>query len=167
MRELASDRIDHLLERAKFAHVAVISNGDPYVSPLSFVRHEDSLYFRCAPGERVDALAAYPRASVSVVDFDPDTGGWESVLVRGDVTFIEGELTEDAVVVLFLEKYKGYMPELGSGARLLEEDDAGIGWVGAPEVPRGEAVLFRLSMGEVTGRVSGRWKTPETKPGRL
>ena len=166
MEPLPQIRIDHLLESAKFADVAVVSNGDPYVSPLSFVRHEESLYFRCAPGERVDALRAHPRASVSIVEFDGETGGWESVLVRGAVTFVEDDQVGDAIVALFLDKYREYTSELGAVIRL-DENDAGPHFIGAAEVPRGEAVLFRLEIGEVTGRTSGRWGTPGTRPGRL
>ncbi len=167
MEELPAARIDQLLDSAKFAHVGVVSGGDPYVSPLSFVRYDDALYFRCAPGERVDALLGHPRAAVSIVEFDDATGAWESVLVRGDVSFIENDMTEDAVVVLFLEKYRDYTQALGSGPRLHSFDDAGIGWIGTAEVPPGEAVLFSLAMREVTGRTSGRWMTPGTRPGRL
>jgi nitroimidazol reductase NimA-like FMN-containing flavoprotein (pyridoxamine 5'-phosphate oxidase superfamily) len=167
MEPLPPSRITQLLDAAKFAHVAVVSGGDPYVSPLSFVRHEDVLYFRCTPGERVDALRERPRASVSVVEFDDATGAWESVLVRGDVHFIDDDLTEDAIVVLFLDKYRDYTSALGSGPRLHTFDDAGIGWIGTAEVAPGAAVLFGLDMREVSGRTSGRWMTPGTRPGRL
>jgi hypothetical protein len=153
MEELPAARVDQLLDSARFAHIAVVSDGDPYVSPLSFVRFEDSLYFRCTQGERIEALRAHPRASVSIVEFDDETG--------------EDDHTEDAVVVLFLDKYRDYTPALGSGPRLHTFDDAGIGWIGTAEVPPGDAVLFSLEMGEVTGRTSGRWMTPGTRPGRL
>jgi nitroimidazol reductase NimA-like FMN-containing flavoprotein (pyridoxamine 5'-phosphate oxidase superfamily) len=167
MEDLPQARIDQLLDSAKFAHVGVVSGGDPYVSPLSFVRYDDSLYFRCTPGERTEALHAHPRAAVSIVEFDDETGAWESVLVRGDVSFIESDMTEDAIVVLFLDKYRDYGHDLGSSPRLHTFDDAGIGWIGTAQVPPGEAVLFGLTMREVSGRTSGRWMTPGTRPGRL
>jgi nitroimidazol reductase NimA-like FMN-containing flavoprotein (pyridoxamine 5'-phosphate oxidase superfamily) len=167
MEELPASRVDQLLDSAKFAHIAVVSGGDPYVSPLSFVRFEDSLFFRCTAGERVEALQVHPRASASIVEFDDETGAWESVLVRGDARILEDDQTEDAVVVLFLDKYRDYTLALGSGPRLHTFDDAGIGWIGTAEVPPGDAVLFSLEMGEVTGRTSGRWMTPGTRPGRL
>jgi len=167
MEPLSPARIEQLLDSASFAHIAVVSGGDPYVSPLSYVRFEDALYFRCTPGERVEALNAHPRASASIVVFDEETGAWESVLVRGDVNFIEDDDTEDAVVVLFLDKYQDYTPDLGSAPRLHTFDDAGIGWIGTAQVPPGEAVLFALTMNEVSGRTSGRWMTPGTRPGRL
>lgn len=167
METLPAARIDQLLDSARFAHIAVVSNGDPYVSPLSFVHFEDSLYFRCTPGERVDALLAHPRASASIVEFEDETGAWESVLVRGEVSFIDDDQTEDAIVVLFLDKYRDFQPTLGSGPRLHTFDDAGIGWIGTAEIPPGDAVLFGVEMGEVSGRTSGRWMTPGTRPGRL
>lgn len=166
MEALPQNRIDRLIDLAKFADVAVVSGGDPYVSPLSFVRHEDSLYFRCAAGERVEALRAHPRASVSIVEFDEGTGGWESVLVRGEVSFVGNDQVGEAIVALFLDKYHEYTSELGAEIRL-DENDAGTRFVGAAEIPRDEAVLFRLEMREVTGRTSGRWMTPGTRPGRL
>ncbi len=166
MEPLPDDRIDQILDSAKFAHVAVVSDGDPYVGPLSFVRYEDALYFRTVPGERVDALQVHPRAAASIVEFDDETGAWESVLVRGDVSFLGSEWSDDVVIVLFLEKYRDYTSELGSGPRL-DAQDAAMDWVGTPEVGRDAAVVFGLAMREVTGRTSGRWMTPGTRPGRL
>jgi len=166
MESLSPARIDQILDHVKYAHLAVVSGGDPYVGPISFVRHDDTLYFRTMAGERVDALEAHPRAAASIVVFDEETGAWESVLVRGDVSFLESHSSDDAVVVLFLDKYSEYTSHLGSGPRL-EVDSAAMGWVGTPEVARQEAIVFSLTMREVTGRTSGRWMTPGTRPGRL
>ena len=166
MEPLPDARINQLLDQAKFAHVAVVSNGDPYVGPLSFVRYEDALYFRTVVGERVDALQLHPRAAASIVEFDDETGAWESVLVRGDVSFLGSDWSDDVVIVLFLEKYRDYMSELGPGPRL-DAQDAAMDWVGTPEVGRDAAIVFSVAMHEVTGRTSGRWMTPGTRPGRL
>jgi nitroimidazol reductase NimA-like FMN-containing flavoprotein (pyridoxamine 5'-phosphate oxidase superfamily) len=166
MEPLPEARMDQILDSAKFAHLAVVSDGDPYVGPVSFVRYEDALYFRTVPGERVDALQLHPRAAASFVEFDDETGAWESVLVRGDVNFLENDGSDDAIVVLFLEKYRDYTSKLGSGPRL-DAQDAAMGWVGTPEVGRDGAIVFSLAMREVTGRTSGRWMTPGTRPGRL
>jgi len=166
MEPLLDARVDQILDSAKFAHLAVVSDGDPYVGPLSFVRYEDALYFRTVPGERVDALELHPRAAASIVEFDDETGAWESVLVRGDVSFLGSDWSDDVVIVLFLEKYRDYTSELGSGPRLGAQD-AAMDWVGTPEVGRDAAIVFSLAMREVTGRTSGRWMTPGTRPGRL
>ncbi len=166
MEPLPDARIDQILDLAKFANVAVVSDGDPHVGPLSFVRYQKALYFRTVPGERVDALRLHPRAAASIVEFDDETGAWESVLVRGDVHFLEIDRSDDAIVVLLLEKYRDYTSELGSGPRL-DAQDAAMGWVGMPEVGRDAAIVFSLAMREVTGRTSGRWMTPGTRPGRV
>ena len=166
MESLPETQISQILDQAKFAHVAVISGGDPYVGPLSFVRYDDSLYFRTVEGERVDAMRVHPRAAASIVEFDEETGAWESVLVRGNVTFLDNEQTDDAVVVLFLDKYREYHSALGAGPRL-DDEDAASGWIGSPEVSKDDSVVFRIEMREVTGRTSGRWMTPGTRPGRL
>ncbi len=166
MEPLPDARVDQILDSAKFAHLAVVSDGDPYVGPLSFVRYEDALYFRTVPGERVDAIQLHPRAAASFVEFDDETGAWESVLVRGDVSFLGSDWSDDVVIVLFLEKYRDYTSELGSRPRL-DAQDAAMDWVGTLEVGRDAAVVFSLAMREVTGRASGRWMTPGTRPGRL
>jgi nitroimidazol reductase NimA-like FMN-containing flavoprotein (pyridoxamine 5'-phosphate oxidase superfamily) len=165
MEPLPEAQINQMLDLARFAHIAVVSDGDPYVGPLSFVRHENALYFRTVEGERVEALRRHPRAAVSIVEFDDATGSWESVLVRGEVAFPENDATDHAIVVLFLQKYRDYHAELGSGPRL--DGESAMGWIGSPEIAGDDAVMFSLDMREITGRTSGRWMTPGTRPGRL
>lgn len=152
MDHLTDARTQQLLDEATYAHIAVVAQGDPYVTATSFVRIEEELFFRSFPGRRVDALESHPRASVSIVDFDEATGTWESVLVMGDVTFVDDAALQQQVIGLFLNKYHNYQEALDAG----------------PVQPAmGSAVIFGVQLDEVTGLGSGKWLTPPTRPGRL
>lgn len=152
MDVLPEQRINELLDEAIYAHIAVVSGDEPYVTATSFVRLDDGLYFRSFPGERVSAMRANPRAALSVVDFDKRTGTWESVIVRGAVTFSDDSRANQDVVAAFFEKYQAYEDALSGGA---------------VQPPLGEAAIFRVSLDEVTGRSSGKWLDPPIRPGRL
>jgi nitroimidazol reductase NimA-like FMN-containing flavoprotein (pyridoxamine 5'-phosphate oxidase superfamily) len=152
MDVLDGARCRQLLTEALFADLAVISGGGPYVTPISFVRNGDALFFRSGRGERVDALLADPAACLSVVSFDEDSGAWASVIVRGDVVFVEDEETLADVVSLLLAKYRSYEPALG---------------VALPELTSSAAVTFTLDLAGMSGRSSGSSLAPRTRPGRL
>ena len=152
MDVLSENRVSELLDSALYAHVAVVSRGDPYVTATSFVRLGDSLYLRSFPGERLDALRAHPRASLSVVEFDEASGTWESVVVKGDVTFIDDSRLAQDVVSAFFEKYRRYEDALSGGA---------------VQPPLGQAEIIGVSMEQVSGRSSGKWLEPPVRPGRL
>jgi nitroimidazol reductase NimA-like FMN-containing flavoprotein (pyridoxamine 5'-phosphate oxidase superfamily) len=70
MRDLTWDRCRDLLAEARLAHIAVISDDEPYVSPVSFVLVGDAICIRTGEGKRVDALRQNPRACVEVSEFD-------------------------------------------------------------------------------------------------
>jgi len=152
MDTLSEERVRALLEELLFADIAVVSDGAPYVTPVSFVRRDEALFFRCGPGERVEALRSDPRACLSLVRFYEETGEWESVIVRGEIEFIDDSQLQADVTALLLSKYRRYEPAMG---------------VALPEVPDDNAVTFSMRLDDVTGRSSGRSIAPRTRPGRL
>jgi len=152
MDVLEADCCKELLGRALFADIAVISGGRPYVTPISFVFSGDTLFFRSGPGERMEALGADPAACVSVVAFHQETGAWESVIVRGEVSFLEDEEALGGVVSMLLEKYRRYEPAIG---------------IALPELTAQDAITFSMSLTDMTGRCSGASLVPRTRPGRL
>jgi nitroimidazol reductase NimA-like FMN-containing flavoprotein (pyridoxamine 5'-phosphate oxidase superfamily) len=141
-----------LLDEAPYAVIAVTSRGRPYVTPISFVRNGELLCFRSGPGERMDALRADPAACISIVAFHEDTGRWESVLVRGDVSFVADEEECAGVVERLLAKYRRFEPALG---------------IALPELAAPDAVTFTVPISDMTGRSSGSSPVPRTRPGRL
>jgi nitroimidazol reductase NimA-like FMN-containing flavoprotein (pyridoxamine 5'-phosphate oxidase superfamily) len=152
MRDLTREESLDLLDRAEVAHVAVIADGEPYVSPISFVRHGEELMLRTGPGRRLDALRHNPLICLEVTEVD-DVGGWMSVIVSGRARRIDDEMGEAHAVRLLLEKYK-------------ELEGPVTQWT-VPELLPGTAAVLVISMDRLSGRGSGSGPERQTRPGRL
>lgn len=153
MLNLTREECERLLDSVDVGHIAVISDGEPYVTPISFVRKADRLVMRTGWGKRMTALQRNPRASFEVSRVDPDTGDWESVVIRGVVSEVHDDVAEAEAVALLLEKYR----------RLIGPVTA---WT-VPELLPGTAVVLRLVIEEMTGRSSGTGISRSMRPGRL
>jgi nitroimidazol reductase NimA-like FMN-containing flavoprotein (pyridoxamine 5'-phosphate oxidase superfamily) len=94
-----------LLREAPVAHIGLISDGRPYVTPMSFVVDEDRILFRTTAGKKFDALRQDPRVCIEASKFDSESGEWASVIVTGTaVELDDGDAGQRAVEKLF-EKY--------------------------------------------------------------
>lgn len=153
MHELTAEQSYEILDAAEVAHLGVIADGDPYVTPVSFVRKGDKLVMRTADGMRLQALRENPRACLEVSVVDAATGDWKSVIAWGDVSEIQDEVAEAEAVGLFFEKYKRV-----EGPMTV--------WT-VPELLPGTAVVLRLQISRMSGRSSGTGVSRSTRPGRL
>ncbi len=152
MDELTAEEARELLRTEMVAHVATAVDGEPYVTPISFVVIGDELLFRTAPGRRLDAITANQRVCVEASRID-QAGNWESVLVWGDAYVADDPNREADVVAALLEKYHGAAESLLSLAPARPFDQ--------------QTVLVAVPMSEVSGRTSGRGLNPRARPGRL
>jgi len=62
--------IASVLERGRFASIAMVHDGEPYVVTLSYGwdRERNALYFHVAPeGRKLDAIAADPRVCATII----------------------------------------------------------------------------------------------------
>lgn len=134
-------------------HLAVIDNGEPYVSPLSFVVDNDVLYFRTRPGRRLAALKANPRLCVEVSTVDNKAGMWSSVCIWGDAEVLTDLNREADVVSMLLEKYADAAEPVLSFAK-------------GPNLGH-EASIVAVPIDAITGRVSGSELGTHIRPGRL
>lgn len=86
-----------VLERGKYATVAMVQDGEPYLVTLSYGwdRDRDALYFHVArEGRKLDALASDPRVCATViVDGGYEQGAckhhYESVVLTGRMQLVE------------------------------------------------------------------------------
>ena len=138
---------------ALVAHIGVLANGDPYVSPVSFVLDENRILFRTKPGKRFEGLIANPRVSIEASRFDEDTGDWTSVIIQGRAVERTDPATTTQTVELLFEKYVKYM-----GSPL-----SGSGFQEMATFPH----IVEVSVDSITGMVSGRGLSNRTRPGRL
>lgn len=151
MNDLTPERCRDLLSQATVGHLAVISDGDPYVSPISFVMLDEAICIRTGSGRRVEALRTNPRACFEVSAFDEATGDWESVIVWGDAEFVEDNTRTREVIMAFLEKYRDVLGSpLNPGSVLPEQD-----------------VVIRIPIDRSAGRSSGSYFSVRSRPGRL
>lgn len=141
------------LTEAMVAHIGVVSNGDPYVSPVSFVLDDNRILFRTKPGKRFEAIEANPNVSIEASLFDDETGDWISVIVQGRATERIDPATTDRTVEMLFDKYDTV---LGSPLNR----DVFQAMATFPHV-------VEVSIDQITGMVSGRGFSIRTRPGRL
>ncbi len=123
-REISSEEALRLIEEASYGVLATAdSDGQPYAVPLSYVFHDQCLYFHCAQeGVKLDNIRANPAVSFCVVGKTRTLPSkfateYESALIFGLAEEIQGAEKKEALTKI-LEKYS---PEhLDTGARYLE-----------------------------------------------
>ena len=152
MDELTTLQCNQLLAEEDVAHIAVISHGEPYVSPVSYVISDGELLFRTGAGRRLDAIEEDPRVCVEVTRYDGESGDWHSVIAWGTARVIEESPRTSETISMLLSKYRHVMGSpLSFGAGL----------------PMAEAHVVAVRLETVTGRSSGSFLGPRSRPGRL
>lgn len=152
MDNLTPEAALDLLTNALVGHVAVVDEGVPYVSPVSYVIVDNELYFRTTTGRRIDALRKNPNVSIEVMRTRED-GGWECVIASGSAYEVDDPTTDWSVVSGLLSKYSDQL-----GSPLSRGRRAPIGE---------EPVIIGVKLSDISGRSSGTWFSIPTRPGRL
>jgi nitroimidazol reductase NimA-like FMN-containing flavoprotein (pyridoxamine 5'-phosphate oxidase superfamily) len=154
MESLSRDEALEILAGEYVAHLGVISNDAPYVTPMSFVVDGDRILFRTMAGRKLDAIRANPTVCIEVSRYHEDTGDWESVIVEGKASLVEDDETRRTTVALIFDKYEKVMGSpLSGGGGLMP-----LG--GYPQV-------IEVPIDGVVGMSSGRGMSTRTKPGRM
>jgi nitroimidazol reductase NimA-like FMN-containing flavoprotein (pyridoxamine 5'-phosphate oxidase superfamily) len=135
------------------AHLGIMIDGAPYVTPMSYVVDGERILFRTMPGKKLDGIRANPAVCVETAEFDPDTGAWASVIVRGTARLVDDPDTRRDVVARLYEKYEKVMGSPLSGGNGL--------------IPLGNPYVVEVPIDEITGMSSGRGIRVATRPGRL
>jgi nitroimidazol reductase NimA-like FMN-containing flavoprotein (pyridoxamine 5'-phosphate oxidase superfamily) len=149
MIDLDQEQSAAVLERGLVAHMGCMSEGEIYVTPLSYVMLDGTLYSRTMPGRRTRALKQSPAVCVEVSNvLDP---GWESVVMWGTAEFVDDLQIRERVVSALLAKYHA--------------DDS----LTAPPRARGpiSPVVIAVTPDRLEGRAAGGGLSPSTRPGRL
>lgn len=105
MEPLTEQEARLLLEEAMVAHIGVISDGEPYVTPMSFVVDGNRILFRTKPGKRLTAIKKSPIVSIEASIFNQDGGSWKSAIVKGRASVTDDPDTARVTVEKLLEKY--------------------------------------------------------------
>ena len=153
MEPITNEQAREFFSEALVAHIGVISEGRPYVTPMSFVVDGDRILFRTKPGKRFEGMTANPIVSIEASHFDTDTGDWVSVIVIGTATEVHDDETISKTVQLLLQKYE----------KMLGSPLSRGGLQPMASFPH----VVSVSIDEITGMASGGGFGARTRPGRL
>ena len=153
MDPLTREAALEFLAGTSVAHLGVISEGLPYVTPMSFVIEGKRILFRTQAGRKFDAIAASPSVCIEASSFDESTGDWVSVIVTGSAHESTDPATGELAVEMLFEKYAA---QIGSP----------LG-VGGLQPMAGMPHVVEVTIENVTGMSSGSGFHARTRPGRL
>lgn len=158
-QELSSAACTAILERATAGVLAVAGDeGYPYAVPLSFVYHENKIYFHCATsGHKLDAITRCDKVSFCVIGQDqvmPQeyTTYFQSVIAFGRARILTDPAEAQAAITLLAQKYA---PDDTAAAR-----EAAIAQAG-PALCMVEIQVEHLSGKEARELMAARTKTPQ------
>lgn len=157
LEELPEDRCWLELAGFELGHLAVVSEGEPYITPISFVAvaPEDdapgSIRFRTVTGRRMSAMAEGGRVCIEAANVNPDTGSWISVLAWGHQRPEVTPAEEQETIAALLRKY--------------HTNDENPFRLPAPTLIDPTVVIIEVDT--ISGRASGQGLRPGLRPGRL
>ena len=82
IRELTDEASRNLLTRVHLGRLACARANQPYVFPIFFAYHDNSLYFASTIGQGIEWMRENPLVAVEVDEID-SAQQWESVIVSG------------------------------------------------------------------------------------
>ena len=100
IRTLSQEVAQSLLCRGRFARLACISNGEPYIVPVNYFIDEDCAYVHSLPGRKIEALRLNPRACLQVDEITNESE-WQSVLAYGNYEEIDDDDERDRILQSF------------------------------------------------------------------
>lgn len=145
---LSPEDTQAVLARCTGGTLACIGDDDyPYSVPLSFVYHNDKIYFHSAKiGHKMDAIKANPKVSFSVIDEDTIVSAeyttyFRSVIAFGKAHMTDGEERIEGFKAL-VEKYSGDQPEEAKMKEILECTGALIVAIDVEHITGKEAIEY-------------------------
>ena len=153
MNEMTATEAMEFLADETVGHLAVVDGEEPYVSPISYVVKDGTLFFRSRPGRRLRALQAHPRLCIEVSIVDDEANTWTSVCVWGDAEIVTDPNVDAEVVAMLLAKYA-------------DASEAVLSFASGPDLGEQTAVVS-IAVDTITGRRSGKEFGVHIRPGRL
>jgi len=127
-----------ILREGTMGRLGCISAGWPYVVPVNYFFDGKDVYIHSAPGKKIDALRANPRACLQV-DEIKDSFNWRSVIAYGTFEEVSGEDTRENVLTKLYSRLPHLTPVESKLVKGLKE-----------------TIVFRIKVDQVTG-VSEEW----------
>jgi len=131
---LSQDEARALLSEACTGRLGCVVDGGPYVVPVNYVFHDDSVYVHSLPGRKIKALRANPRACLQVDDIR-DAYHWRSAIAFGRYE----EITNDGERQWAMRRLLMRFPHLTPVESVPVHDG------------QSSVILFRIRVEEMTG----------------
>lgn len=139
IKDLSQDKAREMLREGRIARLACISEGEPYVIPVSYVFDGESVLVHSLPGRKIAAMRAQPRVCLQI-DAIEDELNWMSVLAFGNYEEITNAQERSSVMSRLLAKFPRLTP-----VESVIANDAGTP---AP-------IVFRIRIDRITGLSEG------------
>lgn len=153
MEPISDVKAREFLDKSLVAHIGVVVDGEPYVTPMSFVLAGNRILFRTKPGRRFTAITANPVVSVEASEFNEETGDWTSVIAKGTATVANDDETVQTALAGLFEKYR----------KVLGSPLSRGGMQPISSFPH----VVSIEISELTGMSSSGPFSMRTRPGRL
>lgn len=109
IRLLSDEEARALLSGCRMGRLGCVDNGSPYVVPVNYVFHDDSIYVHSLPGRKIKALRENPRACLQV-DEIKDANHWRSAIAFGRFEEVNDEGERDGAMRRFLSSFPHLTP---------------------------------------------------------
>lgn len=151
MNILTPDEIADVVAEARVAHIGVVADGEPHVTPLPYVPFGNGIASARSPEGGPMPLRGIRGLAVEITLVDDKTASWRSVVASGNSSVIDDSQEAAEAVQLLLQRYA-------------ESFESLLGDKGAT---LGRASVVRIDFDEVAGRGSDGHLQRRTRPGRL
>lgn len=149
--ELPQERCWAELAASSVGHLAVVSEGEPYVTPVSFVAEVPRISFRTGAGRRLAALRSGHRVCFEACTEDQDSRSWTSVVAWGTPRkAILPDERDEVIDALYLKYHSNREDPFRAPA---------------PSILEPEVVIIDIDY--ISGRSSGLGLGASLRPGRL
>lgn len=138
IKNMSNEAARALLGKCRLGRLGCVDGGGPYVVPVNYVFHDDSIYVHSLPGRKIKALRENPRACLQV-DEIKDMYQWRSAIAFGRFEEVTDEGERKWVVRRFLTSFPNLTP------------------VESVPVHDGQSsvIIFRIRVEEVSGVAEG------------
>ncbi len=154
MEPISREEAFEILLSQPVAHLGMVEDGEPYVTPMSYVLEGELILFRTMDGRKLRAIRSNPSVCVEVSTYDDDTGDWASVIVKGKAEEVDDDKVKNTTVSLLFSKYDTVM-----GSPLARS--------GGLQPLSGLPHVIQVTIDDISGMASGRGWSVRTRPGRL
>lgn len=135
IKDLSLDNAREMLREGCIARLGCVSEGEPYVVPVSYAFDGDSVLIHSLPGRKITAMRANPRVCLQIDELE-DELNWTSVLAFGNYEEISD----------VRERTEGMSRLLAKFPRLTPVESVIANDAGTPA-----PILFRIRIDRITG----------------